>query len=434
MSKAQSNKKLRILVVGGGGREHALVWKIAQSPRVEKIFCAPGNPGTAALCENVPIPASELAQLAAFANKESIDITIVGPEATLVAGIVDMFEKKNLAIVGPSKAASQIEGSKVFAKKLMKKYKIPTAAFEVFDNYALASQYIRNKTFPLVIKAEGPCLGKGVEVCETPFEAQNFLRQLMMEKVFGEAGNRVVIEEKLEGQEVSFIVATDGKNFVSLLPSQDHKRAGDGDTGPNTGGMGAYTPVPFVNKRMITKIEKKIVIPTIKAMAKEGTPYKGFLYPGLILTKKGPIVLEYNSRLGDPETQPLMMQLKSDIVDVFDAIVNGTVKRFKLQWHKGASACVVLASGGYPGEYEKGKEIIGLERLRKKENVVAFHSGTKKQGDKIVTNGGRVLGITSRGKNLKDALKKVYASIGPKGVHFEGMHYRKDIGKKGLKR
>lgn len=424
---------MKILVIGSGGREHALVWKIAQSKRVTKIYCAPGNPGTAQYAQNIPIPVSEFGQLSAFALKNSVDMTVVGPENPLIDGIADIFIKKNLKIIGPTKKAAQIEGSKVFAKQLMKKYKIPTAYFEVFDNYALASQYIRRRQFPLVIKADGPCLGKGVAVCTTPFDAQQFLRQLMMENIFGDSGKKVVIEECLEGQEVSFMVATDGKNFVSMLPSQDHKRIGDDDTGPNTGGMGAYTPVPIVKRKLFTQIEKNLIAPTIRALAKEGVLYKGFLYPGIILTRKGPMVLEFNCRLGDPETQILMFQLKSDIVDIFDAIDNNKIGKEKFQWFNGSSVCVVIATAGYPGEYKKGNEIFGLKKISHKKDIIAFHSATKLQGENVVSYGGRVLGICARDLNLKGAIKKAYKAIGRKGIYFDGMQYRKDIGKKGLK-
>lgn len=424
---------MKVLVIGSGGREHVLVWKIAQSKRVSKIYCAPGNPGIEEIAEAVSIKAEELDKLVQFAKSKKIDLTVVGPEVPLIYGIVDLFEKEGLKIIGPSKKAAQIEGSKVFSKKLMLKYKIPTAQFAVFDDYPLAKTFLKSQKYPLVIKADGQCAGKGVAVCKDEPSGQKFLKQLMIDKFFGDSGNKVIIEECLKGQEVSFMAATDGKDFVTLLPSQDHKPVFDGDRGPNTGGMGAYAPVPFVNKKLIKKIEKEIVAPTIAAMAKEGCLYQGILYPGLILTKDGPKVLEYNCRFGDPETQPVLFLLKSDIIDLFQAILNQRIKNIKLRWMKGSAVCVVLASKGYPGEYEKGKEIFGLDKIAGKKEVVTFHAGTRKINRKIVTNSGRVLGVTSRGTNLKNAINNVYKNIGKNGVHFPGMHYRKDIGRKGLK-
>lgn len=427
---------MNILVIGSGGREHALVWKIAQSKKVIKIYCAPGNPGIGQIAENVNIKVDQFDRLVKFAKDKRIDLTVVGPEEPLILGIVEVFEKNKLPIIGPDKKAAQIEGSKVFSKKLMLKYKIPTADFAVFDDFLLAKKFLKSHTYPLVIKADGQCLGKGVAVCKSEKNAQIFLKSLMGDKIFGESGNKVIIEECLTGQEISFIVATDGKDFISLLPSQDHKRVYDGDRGPNTGGIGAYVPVPFVNKKLIKRIEDEIVVPTIHAMTKEGNPYKGILYPGLILTKGGPKVLEYNCRFGDPETQPLMMMLKSDLVDLFEAITNNRINKLKLLWHKGAAVCVVLTSKGYPGKYKTDKVIYGLTepfaRSLLANGIMTFQSGTKINGSALVTVGGRVMGITARDKNLKSAIKKVYSHIGKKGVHFSGMHYREDIGRKGL--
>lgn len=422
---------MKVLVIGSGGREHALIWKIAQSKRVGKIYCAPGNPGTNQLAENIPIQIGQLDQLAKFAKDEKIDLAVVGPEAPLIDGLVDLFKKHKLSIIGPSKAAAQIEGSKVFAKKLMLKYKIPTADFSIFDDYAFAQVYLKSQKYPLVIKADGQCAGKGVAVCRSFADANKFLKLLMFDKIFGQSGSKVIIEECLVGQEVSFMLASDGTDFVSLLPSQDHKRISDGDRGPNTGGMGAYTPIPFVNKGMINRIEKEIVGPIIKALREEGCIYTGILYPGLILTKDGPKVLEFNCRFGDPETQPLMFMLKSDIIDLFNAIIGKKLKNLKLKWYDGSAVCVVLTAKGYPGEYEKGEEILGLGQFDQLDKLYAFHAGTKHIDGKIVTNGGRVLGVTARGTDLKYAIKKVYKYIGEDGVHFSGMHFRKDIGEKG---
>ncbi len=405
---------MKILVIGSGGREHALVWKIAQSTRVKKIYCAPGNPGTSEIAENVPIQINELDKLIRFGKKKKINLTIVGPEAPLIDGIVDLFKKNNLQIIGPSKKAAQIEGSKVFAKKLMLKYKIPSADFAVFDDYTFAQSYITNQKYPLVIKADGQCAGKGVAVCKNVHEAQIFLKSLMKDRIFGISANKVIIEECLVGQEVSFMLASDGMSFVPFLPSQDHKRVNENDVGANTGGMGAYTPLPFLDKRLVKRIESEIVEPVLNALKKEGVTYEGILYPGLILTKNGPKVLEFNCRLGDPETQALMFMLKSDIVELFQAIIDKNLKDFKLQWFDGSAVCVVLTAKGYPGEIEKGKIINGLSK-----NITAFHSGTKFVSNKFVTNGGRVLGIAARGKNLKDAINNVYKQIGKKGLTYK---------------
>ncbi len=427
---------MKVLVIGSGGREHALVWKIAQSKKVEKIFCAPGNPGTGSLAENIPIKVNQLKKLLLFAKKEKIDLTIVGPEKPLILGIADLFAKNNVPLVGPSKKASRLEGSKIFAKKLMKKYGIPTAKFEVFTVFSRAKKYLSGQKYPLVIKADGQCLGKGVAVCRKEFEAQKFLKSLMKDKVFGNSGSRVIIEECLTGQEISFMAVTDGINYVSFLPSQDHKRAFDGDRGPNTGGIGAYAPVKFVDDKLIKKIEKEIVQATLIAMEREGCPYSGILYPGIILTPEGPKVLEFNCRFGDPETQPLMTLMTTDIIDIFEAIVKKKVKNLRVKWSNASSVCVVLTAQGYPGNYEKGKIIYGLPKPFARGGLVnavmTFHSGTKLLNGKLVTNGGRVLGITAKRSNLKTAITNTYKHIGGKGIHFSGMHYRHDIGKKGL--
>lgn len=414
---------MRILVIGSGGREHALGWKIKQSSQVEKIYFAPGNPGTKEVGENINIDANDFKKLVQFAKNKKIDLTIVGPETPLVLGIVDVFRKEKLNIIGPSKKASQIEGSKTFAKEIMKKYKIPTAEYFAFSDFDQAKKHLDKAKYPLVIKADGLCMGKGVAVCKNKKEAEKFLKQLV--------GKKIIIEECLFGQEISFMVITDGKDFLSFLPSQDHKRLSDNDRGPNTGGMGAYTPVPFVDKKLLKRIEKEIVEPTIKGMAKEGCLYQGILYPGLILTKDGPKVLEFNCRFGDPETQPLMMQLESDLVEIFQAQLKKRLKKEKIVFKKGFSVSVILASAGYPGEYKKGEVIFGLDKI-KDENIQIFHSGTKELNKKIVTNGGRVLAVTAYGKILKETIKKAYQNIGKKGVYFKGMQFRKDIGKKGL--
>lgn len=412
------DKKLKILVVGSGGREHALVWKLKKSKRVDKIFCAPGNGGTAGIAENINIDIKDLNAILNFVLKEKIDLTIVGPEGPLIAGIVELFESNNLKIIGPNKYAAQIEGSKIFAKNLMKKYGIPTANYNVFNSISESLNYLKSQKFPQVIKSDGPYLGKGVCVAKNLLEAQKFINKLNSEKI--------VIEEYLEGQEVSFTVLCDGIHHLTLFPSQDHKRIYDGDLGPNTGGIGAYAPVPFVNQTIKNQIEKNIINPLLKAF-----PYKGILYPGIILTSDGPKVLEFNCRFGDPETQPILTLLKTDLVEIFLKMLSGDLDKITLEWKVGYSVCVVLASGGYPEDYQKDKEILGLSKLANKKNVMAFHSGTKIFDNKILTNGGRVLGITAISNTLKSAINKAYKNINL--INFENMYFRKDIAQKGLK-
>jgi len=424
-------KSMKILIIGSGGREHALGWKIKQSPLVSKIYFAPGNSGTKQIGKNVSIEVTNIQGLLKFAKGKKIDLTVVGPETPLVLGISDVFKKEKLKIFGPSKKAAQIEGSKTFSKQLMKKYKIPTAEYFSFNNFSEANKYLQHVKYPQVIKADGLSLGKGVAICKNRKDAEKFLKQLMVDKIFGGSGEKIIIEECLYGQEISFMVITDGKDFLSFLPSQDHKRLNENNQGPNTGGMGAYTPVPFLDKKLIKQIEKEIIIPTIKAMAKEGCLYQGILYPGLILTKEGPKVLEYNCRFGDPETQPLMMSLESDLIEIILAQQKGNLKNKKLIFKKGFSVGVVLASAGYPEEYKKGDQIIGLGKVNDKD-VQIFHAGTKEVDKKIITNGGRVLSITAKSITLDETIKKAYQYIGKKGVYFKGMQYRKDIGKNGL--
>lgn len=422
---------MKILIIGSGGREHALGWKIKQSPLVDKIYFAPGNHGTKEIGDNISIEATDINKLLKFAKSKKIDLTVVGPETSLVLGITDAFRKEKLKIFGPSKKSAQIEGSKIFAKQLMKKYKIPTAEFNAFDNFKDLENYLQKIKYPIVIKADGLCMGKGVAVCKNKKEAEKFLKELMIDKTFGESAKKIIIEECLYGQEVSFMVITDGKDFLSFSSSQDHKRLIENNQGPNTGGMGAYTPVPFVDQKLIKQIEKEIVAPTIKAMAKEDCLYQGILYPGLILTKEGPKVLEYNCRFGDPETQPLMMLLESDLVEIILAQQKKQLKKKKMIFKKGFSVGVVLASAGYPGEYKKGDQIIGLDKVNDKD-IQIFHAGTKEKNKKIITNGGRILSITSTGSTLEETIKKAYQFIGKKNIHFKGMQFRKDIGKNGL--
>ncbi|MDP2924331.1 MAG: phosphoribosylamine--glycine ligase [Candidatus Omnitrophota bacterium] len=442
---------MKVLVIGSGGREHALVWKISQSKLADKIFCAPGNGGISRLAECVEIKAEDTRSLLDFARKEKIDLTVVGPEVPLAGGIVDEFNNHKLRIFGPSKKAAKLEASKVFAKELMAKYKIPTADFKVFDNPNQAQAYIEKKGAPCVVKADGLAAGKGVVVAKTVKEAQAAVKSILEERIFGEAGNKVIIEDCLEGQEASIIVVTDSKEVIALASSQDHKRVLDQDSGPNTGGMGAYSPAPIVTESLFKEILDTIIYRTIDGLAKEGIIYKGVLYAGIMITKQGPKVLEFNVRFGDPETQAILPRLKSDILEVMLATTDiKLIKMSKsggLNWDRRACVCVVCTSRGYPSEYEKGKEIFGLDQVQKLEDVVVFHAGTKqlpvtllRQGFegqascqlpvRYLTNGGRVLGITGLGNDINKAIETTYKAVDK--IRFEGMHYRKDIGKKAL--
>ncbi|MBI2616957.1 phosphoribosylamine--glycine ligase [Candidatus Gottesmanbacteria bacterium] len=423
---------MKVLVIGSGGREHAIVWKLSQSKHVTKLYCAPGSPGTSILSQNIPIPVSQKQKLVQFAKSKKIDLTFVGPEAPLIEGIVDLFQKNNLSIIGPTKKAARLEGSKAFAKKIMEKYNIPTAQYKSFRSFKDAKNYLRDHAYPLVIKASGHAAGKGVLVAKTKSEAIKFLKDIMVKKIFGSSGNEVVIEEYLEGKEISFMVASDGKDFVSFIPSQDHKRIFDGDRGPNTGGMGAYAPVPFVDEKMILKIEREIVKPIIAGMKKERIPYEGILYPGLIITREGPKVLEFNCRFGDPETQPVLTLLKTDLLEILLAIKQKKVQNLKLSWNPGFAVCVVLASDGYPGNFKKGSVLVGLDKVNNVSDVHIFHSATTIRGERVVSSGGRVISVTAVGNTLNAAIEKAYLNIGKGKIYFPGMHYRHDIGKKGL--
>lgn len=423
---------MKILIVGGGGREHSLAWKIVQSPLVKKIYCAPGNPGIAEIAECVDIDTKNIDDLYHFAVKRKIDLTVVGPEDPLVAGIVDKFVDGDLPIFGPNKRAAIIEGSKVFAKNLMRKHGIPTADFKIFDDLKQAKKHITACDFPLIIKADGLAMGKGVFICKTLEEANKHLDNIMKEKIFGQAGNKVVIEEFLSGEEASILAITDGKTIATLSSAQDHKAIYDGDKGPNTGGMGAYSPVPFITADMQSFIEENILVPIVHAMKKEDRPYKGVIYAGLMITGTGPKVLEFNARFGDPETQVILTRMKSDLVPVLASTVNDTLEDVVIDWHDGASLCVVMASKGYPDAYEKGVPISGLDTLKKLHNIQVFHAGTAIKNDGIVTNGGRVLGITTQGKDLQEAQTNAYEAI--KKVSFAGAHYRRDIGARALHR
>jgi phosphoribosylamine--glycine ligase len=421
---------MKVLVVGGGGREHALVWKIVQSPKVSKVYCAPGNAGISEQATLVPLQASDLNGLLEFALKEKIDLTVVGPEDPLTRGIVDLFESKGLLIFGANAKAAEIEGSKAFAKEMMKKYRIPTAFYEIFDNRNEAVTYIRNQGAPIVVKADGLAAGKGVIVCKTVEEAIHSVDQIMVEKVFGGAGNRVVVEEYLVGEEASYIAFTDGKTILPLASSQDHKAILDSDQGPNTGGMGAYSPAPVVTDEVHEKIIEKILRPIIYGMGEEGRPYRGVLYAGLMIHEGHPKVLEFNARFGDPETQPVLMRMKGDIVPILEACMQGTLSRHKIEWDNRASVCVVMASKGYPGSYEKGKVIEGLKEVSRMGGVSVFHAGTTLKDGQVITNGGRVLGVTGLGEDIPRAIERTYQAV--KKISWEGVYYRTDIGQKAL--
>lgn len=422
---------MKILVIGSGGREHTLVWKISQSPKVSKIFCAPGNAGISHLAQGVDIGEDNIVGLANFAQKMKIDLTIVGPELPLSRGIVDEFDKLGLKIFGPNQKATQIESSKVFSKYLMKKYNIPSANYAVFQDIKKAFDYVKQQAFPLVIKADGLAAGKGVFIVKGIKQAKEALDSLMKKKIFGDAGEYVVIEEFLEGEEISVLAFSDGKTVVPMVSSQDHKKIFNKDKGPNTGGMGAYSPVPFYNDLSRKIVLQKILKPTIEGLKTEGREYKGVLYAGLILTKEGPKVLEFNARFGDPETQVVLPRLQTDLIEIFNAVIEGNLHKINLKWKDNAVVCVVIASGGYPGKYQKGKVINGLESLEKMKNIITFHAGTKFQDGKVVTSGGRVLGITAWADTIFKAKEKAYEGV--EKIYFEEMYYRKDIALKGIK-
>jgi phosphoribosylamine--glycine ligase len=417
---------MKILVIGSGGREHALVWKLAQSPHTTKIYCAPGNAGIAQLADCVPIAAEDVTALLAFAQENTIDLTVVGPEAPLTAGIVDTFQQAGLAIFGPSRKGAELEGSKARAKELMERYGIPTAAYRLFDDVAAAQAYIQEKGAPLVVKADGLAAGKGVVVAMTTEEACQAAADMLSGQAFGEAGRHIVVEEFMAGEEASVLAFSDGKTVRAMLPAQDHKRVGDGDLGPNTGGMGAYAPAPLLTPALCREVEEKILQPTIDAMAKEGHPYKGVVYAGLMLTPDGPKVVEFNARFGDPETQVVLPLLENDLVDLMLAVIDGTLDQQALRWRPGATVCVILAAAGYPGSYQKGKVISGLTATD--DDVVVFHAGTAQKDGAIVTNGGRVLGVTAYGADIRQAQQKAYHAC--EAIQWDGMFYRYDIAEK----
>ena len=419
---------MKILIIGGGGREHAIAWKAAQSSRVEKIYCAPGNAGISQIAECVPIGVMEFDRLLEFAKEKEIDLTIVGMEDPLVGGIVDVFEKEGLRVFGPRKNAAILEGSKAFSKDLMKKYNIPTAAYENFDDPEKALEYLRTEAkFPIVLKADGLALGKGVLICNDLKEAEDGVKEIMEDKKFGNAGNTMVIEEFMTGREVSVLSFVDGKTIRTMTSAQDHKRAQDGDQGLNTGGMGTFSPSPFYTEEVDEFCKKYVYQPTVDAMAAEGRPFKGIIFFGLMLTADGPKVLEYNARFGDPEAQVVLPRMKNDIIEVMEACVNGTLDQVDLQFEDNAAVCVVLASDGYPVKYEKGIPMYGFENFKGKDGYYCFHAGTKLKDGQIVTNGGRVLGITATGKDLKEARKNAYEAT--EWITFANKYMRHDIGK-----
>jgi len=419
---------VKVLVVGSGGREHALAWKIAKSPLVEKLYCAPGNGGTRLVAENVAVSDTDIAGLAGFAARERIDLTVVGPEIPLSLGIVDEFERRGVRIFGPCQKAAELEASKVFAKQFMARHKIPTGRFRIaeFPEEALAILRSDEFGFPVVVKADGLAAGKGVIICKSRDEAEAAVRSVMIDRQFGDAGRRVLIEEFLTGKEVSFIIISDGAKALPLVTTMDHKTVFDGDKGPNTGGMGTISPSPFVTPELFDEVMQTIIQPTIARMDEEGRTYKGALYAGLMLTSEGPKVLEYNCRFGDPETQPQMLRLETDLVDILISAIEGNVQIDKVKWNALSSVCVILASGGYPGHYEKGRVITGLEDVTRIRGITIFHAGTKYENGRYLTSGGRVVGVCGAGTTLADARKAVYDAIGL--IRFDGMHYRRDIG------
>ncbi|HHV96491.1 MAG TPA: phosphoribosylamine--glycine ligase [Clostridiaceae bacterium] len=428
---------MKVLVVGGGGREHAIIWKIKQNPTVEKVYCAPGNGGISELAECVPIKATDIDGMVEFAKSNQMDLVVVSPDDPLGAGMVDALQEIGIRAFGPVKAAAEIESSKAFAKWLMKKYNIPTAEYEVFDDCEKAIEYLKKCRYPIVIKADGLAAGKGVVIAEDFDRASEVVRDMIENRMFGEAGRKVVIEEFLKGTEVSALVFTDGKTIEPMVSAQDHKKVFDNDLGPNTGGMGAFSPSRVYTPELAELCMERIITPTVEAMNKEGRTFKGVLYCGLIITEEGPKVLEFNARFGDPETQVILPRLKTDLVDIFNAIIDERLDQINIEWDERAAACVILASGGYPGKYEIGYEIKGIDVITNKkdkgntdmnEDVLIFHAGTRLENGKYYTSGGRVLGVTALGGNLESAVEKAYKEV--EKIHFHNMHYRKDIGRK----
>jgi len=422
---------MKVLVIGSGGREHALVWKLSQSPRVNKIFCAPGSAAIGELAELVEIAPDQVQRLADFAAREKIDLTVVGPELPLTLGIADVFAAHGLKLFGPNRAAAQLEGSKVFAKELLQENRIPTASFGAFTDASLAKHYLARQLPPFVVKADGLAAGKGVLICANRDDAEAAIDEILVQKSFGQAGEKIVIEEFLEGEEASFMALTDGEHILPLATSQDHKRVFDNDQGPNTGGMGAYSPAPVVTPPIQNRVLNEILIPLLGGLTKRKICYRGLIYVGLMITRKGPKVLEFNVRFGDPECQPIMMRLKSDLVPLLEATIDGRLDEFQPQWYDDAAVCVVLCARGYPGSYGKGSEIHGLEKLKHWKKGFVFHAGTTKSIDRWLTSGGRVLGVTARGTNIAEAVREAYHGV--REISWDGMHYRTDIGHRALK-
>lgn len=421
---------MKVLVIGSGGREHALVWKIHQSPKVTKIYCAPGSAAINELAQCVAFAPEQIDKLADFAEKEKIDLTVVGPELPLTLGISDLFESRGLKIFGPNKAAAQLEGSKAFAKEILKENYIPTASFRTFADPALAKQYLAQQRPPYVIKADGLAAGKGVLICAKREEAEVAIDDIIVRKIFGRAGEKVVVEDFLDGEEASFMVLTDGNHILPLASSQDHKRVFDNDQGPNTGGMGAYSPAPVVTSAMTERIVNEILKPLLGGLNNRGIRYRGVIYIGLMITRDGPKVLEFNTRFGDPECQPIMMRLKSDLVPLLEATIDGKLEQVKPEWYEEPAVCVVLCAAGYPGPYEQGHEIRGLDKLEDWEKGFVFHAGTTKESGRWLSTGGRVLGVSARGKDIADAAHNAYSAVSQ--ISWEGMHYRKDIARRAI--
>ena len=421
---------MKVLLVGSGGREHALAWKLAQSKRLKKLYIAPGNPGTAQFGENVDIADTDIEGLVKFARGADVNFAIIGPEDPLAGGAVDAFEAAGIKAFGPSGKAAQLEGDKAFAKQIMRANSIPTAESRTFTTFVDAKSYIASRDEAVVIKAAGLAKGKGVFVCDEPSDGILAAEQIMVDKIFGEAGETVIVEDKLLGQEASILAFVDGRSIYVMETSQDHKPIGDGDTGPNTGGMGAYSPAPIVTDKLMEQIVREILVPTVDGMNRNDTPYRGILYAGVMLTQGGPRVLEFNVRFGDPETQPILMRMKSDLLDVMEAVCDGRLGDISIQWDERPAVCVVMSSGGYPGSYEKGKVISGLDEAAKLKDVFVFHAGTAQQGSDIVTSGGRVLGVTALGDTIADAKAKAYEAVDK--IRFDGAYCRRDIADKAI--
>ena len=422
---------MNVLLIGSGGREHAIAWKLAQSKDLTKLYIAPGNPGTAQCGQNIPIGADDTDELLDFARQNDVGLVVVGPEDSLAAGLVDAFEAAGIKAFGPSADAAQLEADKAFAKQLMRSSSVSTAEGRTFDRFSDARAYIASRDEPVVVKAAGLAKGKGVFVCDDPSDGILAAEKIMCDKVFGQAGDVIIVEDKLLGEEASILAFVDGRNIYLMESSQDHKPIGDGDTGPNTGGMGAYSPAPVVTEDMMNQITREILVPVVDGMNRNGTPYKGVLYAGIMITGGGPRVLEFNVRFGDPETQPILARLKSDLLEVLLAVCDGTLDRITLEWDRRPAVCVVMASGGYPGDYEKGKKIVGLQETQQLEDVIVFHAGTKDMDGDIVTNGGRVLGVTALGQTIRDAKERAYRAVDK--IKFDGAYCRRDIADKAIK-